>query len=152
MTGASLPRMTRSPLVRALGLRPHPEGGWFTETWRAPVTVTPPGNRGPRASATAILYLLHVGERSAWHRVASDELWLWHRGGPLRLELGGRGVAPEPVRTVLLGPEVEHGQRPQVLVPAGHWQSARPGGAHEVLVSCVVSPGFDEVDFELVGD
>jgi hypothetical protein len=137
-------------LHQLLGLTPHPEGGWYRETWRAPVTVTPPGRSGSRATATAILYLLRPGERSDWHRVHSDEVWLWHRGGPLLLSTAGPGDAPDAAHTtVTLGADVEHGQLPQVVVPAGHWQSARPAADHEVLVSCVVSPGFDFADFEL---
>ncbi|MQA15058.1 MAG: cupin domain-containing protein [Pseudonocardiaceae bacterium] len=141
--------MNPPPLARALGLHPHPEGGWYRETWRAAVTVEPAGYDGPRATATGIYYLLGPGEESRWHRVASDELWLWHRGGPLLLALGGdteRSAGAEQ-RTVTLGPDVEAGQQPQALVPAGHWQSARPAAGQEVLVSCVVSPGFDFADF-----
>jgi hypothetical protein len=134
----------------ALGMAPHPEGGWYRETWRAPATVTPPGWPGPRATATAILFLLRPGEESAWHRVRGDELWFWHRGGPLLLTIAGAGDAPgDEQTTVTLGGGVERGQLPQELVPGGHWQSARPAGERAVLVSCVVSPGFDFADFEL---
>ncbi len=137
-------------LIDALGLRPHPEGGWFRETWRAPTSVTLPGWDGPRATATGILYVLRAGESSRWHRVRGDELWLWHRGGPLLLSLGGSGDTPgtEP-GTMTLGGQPEHGQLPQLLVPGGHWQCARPVTEQDVLVSCVVSPGFDFADFEL---
>jgi predicted cupin superfamily sugar epimerase len=142
---------TRPPLAEALDLAPHPEGGWYRETWRAPVTFTPGGYPGPRAAATAIYFLLHPGERSRWHTVRSDELWLWHRGGPLTLSLGGTGDRPADVpERHTLGPAVEAGQRPQVLVPGGIWQSAVPAGAAPVLVSCVVAPGFDLADFHMV--
>ncbi|MFC9844054.1 cupin domain-containing protein [Streptomyces sp. NPDC060223] len=138
-------------LAAALGMRRHPEGGWFVETWRSPQTFRPDGYPGPRAVATGIYFLLGPGDTSAWHTVRSDELWLWHRGGPLELLLGGDadqpGGAPEVIR---LGPGVENGERPQALVPGGIWQSAHPATDQEVLVSCVVAPGFDYADFRLI--
>ena len=136
------------PYVDRLGLRAHPEGGWFAETWRTGVDLAT--DRGRRAAATGILYLLDAGETSAWHRVASDELWLHHTGGPLLLTLGGTGERPGTPRDVLLGGDLLAGGLPQALVPAGCWQSARPAGDEAVLVSCVVSPGFDYADFELL--
>ncbi|HEX2300133.1 MAG TPA: cupin domain-containing protein [Pseudonocardiaceae bacterium] len=140
-------------LVETLRLQRHPEGGWFRETWRASTMVTLPGWPGPRATATGILYLLRAGESSRWHRVRGDELWLWHRGGPLLLTLGGSGAAPGSDATpLILGADVEHGQLPQALVPGSHWQCARPAAGQEVLVSCVVSPGFHFADFELLPD
>jgi predicted cupin superfamily sugar epimerase len=141
--------MTRSPVVAALGLEPHPEGGWFRETYRSAHSFTPDGYPGTRSAATAIYFLLHPGERSRWHVVRSDELWLWHCGGPLELALGGAGPDPGEPRPALLGPDVVAGHRPQILVPGGEWQSARPAGAEPVLVSCVVAPGFDFADFTL---
>ena len=139
------------PLARALDLAPHPEGGWFRRTWTAGVTLTPPGYPGPRASATAIHYVLAPGEESRWHRVRSDELWCWHRGPALSLVLGGDGPAPGDEHEVVLGDRVEDGQAPHALVPGGTWQRAAPvpGAAGEVLVTCVVSPGFDDADFVL---
>ncbi|MGH4023908.1 MAG: cupin domain-containing protein [Pseudonocardiaceae bacterium] len=138
-------------LVERLHLQRHPEGGWFRETWRAPTSVTLPGWPGPRATATGILYLLRAGESSRWHRVRGDELWLWHRGGPLLLTLGCSAAAPgsDATTTITLGADIELGQVPQALVPGGHWQCARPAADQEVLVSCVVSPGFDFADFEM---
>lgn len=131
----------RPPLAEALDLAPHPEGGWFRQTWAAPVTVTLEDGR-VRPTATLIYFLLPAGECSAWHRVASDELWLAHTGA-VTLELGGSGDTPagglqEVVDTVT----------PQVLVPAGTWQRTLPSHA-DALVSCLVSPGFDFDDFEL---
>ncbi|WP_206602716.1 cupin domain-containing protein [Streptomyces sp. M41(2017)] len=138
-------------LAAALGMRPHPEGGWFVETWTAPQAFRPDGYPGSRAAATAIYFLLTPGDTSAWHTVRSDELWLWHRGGPLDLLLGGAGSTPgSPPKVVRLGPRVEAGEHPQLLVPGGVWQSARPAGDEEVLVSCVVAPGFDYEDFRLL--
>lgn len=140
----------RPELAVVLGLAPHPEGGWYRETWRSPVSFQPEGYDGERAGATAIYFLLAPGEESRWHRVRSTEIWLWHSGGPLTLTLGGTGDDPaeEPAR-VTLGPEVRAGHHPQVVVPAGAWQAARPADDQPVLVSCVVSPGFDFADFEL---
>ncbi|MFF3321415.1 cupin domain-containing protein [Streptomyces sp. NPDC002889] len=138
-----------SPLVSLLGLERHIEGGWFRETWRTAGSTTPPGYPGPRAYATGIHFLLHPGESSRWHRVRSDELWLWHRGSPLHLHLGGTGEEPAAATTLALGPSVESGEQPQLLVPAGTWQSADPAGDEPVLVTCVVAPGFHYDDFTL---
>lgn len=127
-------------LIARLDLAPHPEGGWYRETWRAPAAT------GVRASATAILYLLEAGQRSHWHRVDAAELWLWHAGHPLALSTAaGDGATPA---TLTLGGDVLAGETPQALVPAGHWQAAeaRAGWA---LVSCIVSPGFDYAGFTL---
>ncbi|MFF2084562.1 cupin domain-containing protein [Nocardia sp. NPDC058176] len=137
----------RPATAATLGLRPHPEGGWFRETWRSPITFTPEGYPGERAAATGILFLLPPQEHSIWHAVRSDELWLWHRGGPLELTLGGDGDTPGSAETTVLGPDLDNGHHVQYLVPAGSWQAARPGTDEEVLVSCVVAPGFDFADF-----
>ncbi|MFD1535736.1 cupin domain-containing protein [Nonomuraea guangzhouensis] len=139
VTGAAIAFVERPPIAQALDLLPHPEGGWFRETWRAPVSFLPAGYPGARSSATGIYFLLGPGEESVPHVVRSDEVWLWHRGGPLSLTIGDE--------TVILGPRVEDGQVPQAVVPGGVWQSARPATGEEVLVSCVVSPGFDFADF-----
>ncbi|WP_240777124.1 cupin domain-containing protein [Nonomuraea basaltis] len=139
VAGAPVAFVERPPVAAALDLLPHPEGGWFRETWRSAVTFRPDGYEGPRASATGIYFLLQPGEESVPHMVRSDEVWLWHRGGPLTLTVGDA--------TVTLGPQVEDGHVPQAVVPGGVWQSARPAGAEPVLVSCVVSPGFDFADF-----
>jgi predicted cupin superfamily sugar epimerase len=135
----------RPPLAEALDLLPHPEGGWFRETWRTTVAVHAHG--GERATATGIYFLLGPGEESMWHSVRSDELWLWHRGGPL--ELRTRPETGDGEDLTLLGADVADGQVPQTLVPAGAWQAARPATGREVLVSCVVSPGFDPADFRV---
>ncbi|MEO7061425.1 MAG: cupin domain-containing protein [Lapillicoccus sp.] len=136
-----------------LGLQPHPEGGWYAETWRSPVEVDPvalPAYPGPRSLATAIYFLLLPGEESAWHRVRSAELWFLHRGA-LELRLGGEAEdGPDEVERLVLGTDIRAGARPQLLVPAGHWQSARPLGNEAALVSCVVCPGFDFEDFTLL--
>ncbi|MCX5559207.1 cupin domain-containing protein [Streptomyces sp. NBC_00038] len=145
------PRSKTPALAAALGMQPHPEGGWFIETWKATHTFLPDGYPGPRAAATAIYFLLAPGDTSAWHKVRSDEIWLWHRGGPLELLLGGAADTPDPNPTVVrVGPGIETGEHPQALVPGGIWQSARPATDQEVLVSCIVAPGFDYEDFHLI--
>jgi predicted cupin superfamily sugar epimerase len=126
-----------------LDLAPHPEGGWYRETWRSPQVVAT--DAGPRSAGTSILYLLEPGQSSAWHRVRSSELWLWQGGGTLSLSLGGTGAAPVLDRVVTLGP----GGVLQQLVPPGEWQAASPGTGEAVLSGCVVVPGFDFDDFEL---
>jgi predicted cupin superfamily sugar epimerase len=148
--------------AQGLELQPHPEGGYFAETWRSPIELPaatlPPGYDGPRSLATSILFLLLPGEVSAWHLVRSDELWIHQRGGPLTLDLGGddpSGPKPDSVsgqksgRELQLGTDVAADQSPQLLVPAGHWQTARPTLDEPVLVACVVSPGFDYRDWRL---
>jgi uncharacterized protein len=137
----------RPPLAERFDLQPHPEGGWYRETFRSATTINPDGYAGERAAATAIYFLLHPGEESAWHVVRSDELWFWHAGGPLTLRLGGDGERPGTETVVTLG--VRDGARPQAVVPAGTWQAATPATEEFVLVSCVVSPGFEFADFRL---
>jgi len=143
--------MTQPPaLARALDLQPHPEGGWYRETYVSPVKMTHPVSGGTRASATLVYFLLQPGEESRWHAVASDEIWLWQGGGPLALQTTSPGAAPGTVAEHLLGPDLEHGEARHVLVPAGHWQRAEPAADQEVLVSCLVTPGFDFADFTLL--
>jgi uncharacterized protein len=127
-------------LIEALGLAPHPEGGWFVETWRAPAAD------GERAAATAILFLLEQGQRSHWHKVDATELWLFHAGSPLNLStaVGDEG----PSRSVRLGPDVLAGERPQLRIQPGEWQSAEAESGW-ALVSCIVSPGFEFAGFTL---
>jgi predicted cupin superfamily sugar epimerase len=136
----------RPVLADTLELEPHPEGGWYRQTWASPTTVTLPDGR-VRPTATLIYFLLPAGDSSAWHRVASDELWMAHTGA-VGLEYGGAGAGPTPGDRVVVGNDVDGGQLPQALVPAGVWQRTLPGPA-DALVSCLVSPGFDFADFEL---
>src|SRR5690606_28102466 len=98
--------------------------------------------------ATLIHFWLPAGERSEWHVVTSDEIWLWHGPGPLELELGGSGDAPEPGEHRLLATPGTAGAAQQLLVPAGVWQRTLPG-AEDTLVSCMVTPGFDFADWRL---
>jgi uncharacterized protein len=136
--------------VQRLDLSPHPEGGWFRETWRSDITISqsalPPEYTGSRSAGTAILFLLMPGQQSAWHTVRSAELWLYHRGSPLLLEVG-----PEQstATTHLLGADILASQEPQVVVPPGYWQRARPRDNEATLVSAIVVPGFDYADFAL---
>jgi predicted cupin superfamily sugar epimerase len=149
---AVAPALVTPDIVRALDLAPHPEGGWFKETWRSDVSFSPDGYSGPRQSASGIYFLLNPGERSRWHMVRSDEIWLWHMGGPLTLRLGGIGETPDELAAVhfTLGADLIADQHPQVVVPGGVWQSAEPAGAGPVLVTCIVSPGFDFTDFQMI--
>jgi len=126
-------------IVALLGLAPHPEGGHFVETWRD----RPVG--GGRGAGTAIYYLLQDGEVSRWHRVDAAEIWHWYAGDPLSLTISrdGREAAKHP-----LGPDFAAGHRPQVVVPARAWQTARSLGAWS-LVGCTVSPAFTFEGFEL---
>ena len=126
-------------IIAALSLKPHPEGGYYAETWRDPA---PDGQRG---SGTAIYYLLRAGEISAWHRVDATEIWHWHAGAPLKLRLSDDGIA---LREIVLGPDIAAGQRPQGIVPPHGWQSAQSLGGW-TLVGCTVSPAFDFDGFEL---
>lgn len=144
-----------SPLVEALGLQPHVEGGWYKRLWNAPFEIPQEtlgeSYSGPRASASSIYFLLHADEASEWHAVLSSEIWLWHSGSPIVLSLGGTGDKPENVTEVILGLDVAAGQQPQVVIPPGVWQAARPLGEEPVLVSCIVSPEFHFDDFRLIG-
>jgi predicted cupin superfamily sugar epimerase len=136
------------PPARAvqLDLEPHPEGGWYRRTWTADHAVST--NRGDRPAATLIYFLLPPGEASAWHVVASDELWLWHGPDALVLQLGGSGETPGETTDAVLGPDEAAGHRAQRLVPAGTWQRTLPSDG-ETLVSCIVSPGFSFDDWAL---
>lgn len=132
--------MTADEIIASLGLRPHPEGGWFRETWRAEA------REGARPAGTAIYFLLKAGERSHWHRVDATEIWFYHTGAPLRLRLSPDATGPAVAH--VLGPDLARAERPQRIVPAHNWQMAESLGAF-TLVSCTVSPGFDFERFEL---
>ena len=129
-----------------LHLEPHPEGGYYRQTWVGAERMTTNDGRD-RASASLIYFWLPAGDASAWHRVASDEIWLAHRGSVM-LELGGAGDEPAAPERHRLGCDLERGESPQILVPAGVWQRTLPL-AEDALVSCLVSPAFDFDDFDL---
>lgn len=111
--------------------------------------MLPAGYTGERTAGTAIYFVLMPGEQSAWHTVRGSEIWLHHRGAPVQLDLGGDGDAPGDPTPIIVGPDIEAGNRPQALVPPGVWQRARPVGDEAALVSCIVVPGFDFADFRL---
>lgn len=131
---------TAAEIITALALRPHPEGGWYGETYRSPATAD------ERPAVSAIHYLLEAGQVSAWHRIDATEVWLYHAGAPLKLSLAAADDAPP--QTHRLGPEVLAGERPQIVVPTGWWQSAASSGDW-TLVSCVVGPAFHFDGFEM---
>jgi predicted cupin superfamily sugar epimerase len=123
-------------VLQTLGLEPHPEGGHYCQSWADEFF-------------TAIYFLLQAGERSAWHRVRDRvEMWHFYAGAPLRLEVDTQGPGTAAARAVALGPDLRSGQRPQAVVPAGAWQSARTLGAW-TLVGCTVAPPFAFEAFDL---
>jgi len=130
--------MSPDDIIKALDLKPHPEGGYFRESFRDE------GEADGRAYSTAIYYLLRAGEASRWHRVDAAEVWHWYAGETLALSI----VTDLGVQHVTLGPRLDRGERPQAVVPAHHWQSARPLGAF-ALAGCTVAPGFEFSGFEM---
>lgn len=131
--------MKAADIIKALAMQPHPEGGWYTETFRDE-------HGGERGHSTAIYYLLEAGDRSHWHRVLdAAEVWHYYGGAPLLLSLSQTGTG---ITEITLGPDVIAGERPQGVVPAGWWQSARSTGAF-TLVGCTVAPGFTFSTFEM---
>ncbi|WP_144095150.1 cupin domain-containing protein [Croceicoccus sediminis] len=133
---------TADEVIRQLGLQPHPEGGWYRETWREP------SPSDDRALATGIHFLLKTGERSHWHRVDAAEMWIYNAGGPLLLR-GAEGAHGEiGLPDTILGPDLAGGHEMQHLYLPHAWQSAEPLGEW-TLVTCIVTPGFDFSGFEL---
>ena len=131
--------MQAAEIIEALNLQPHPEGGWYAETWRADA------EEGQRASGTAIYYLLEAGQRSHWHRIDAAETWHFYAGAPLTLSISTDG---QPTERLTLGADIAAGERPQLIVPPNAWQSAESAGAW-TLVGCTVSPGFIFETFEM---
>ena len=132
-------QMTADEVVRLLGLAPHPEGGFYRETFRDAARA------GGRGASTAIYYLLREGDESAWHRVDAAEVWHHYAGAPLDVSLSADGREHSTLR---LGTDLAAGERPQVVVPAGVWQAARPVGGW-TLVGCTVAPAFEFAGFEM---
>ena len=130
-------------IIATLGLKAHPEGGWYAETFRD-------GAGGARGHSTAIYFLLEQDQISAWHRVKdAAEVWHFHAGAPLALSMCEEGNSRvNQVIEQVLGIELAAGERPQIVVPAGWWQSARSLGEW-TLVGCTVAPGFDFAAFEM---
>lgn len=147
------PRYSAQHWIETLDLVPHPEGGFFRETYRAPenlsAAILPARYAGERSFSSAIYFLIPGGGFSAFHRLASDEVWHFYDGSAVRLHLlcDAHGY-----RCILLGVLSEEGQRPQCVVPSGTWIAAEPVDASSyVLVGCTVAPGFEFADFELAG-
>lgn len=130
--------MTADQIIAKLDLQPHPEGGWYRQTW---VDETSNG----RPTGTAIYFLLKAGERSHWHKVDATEIWLYHAGAPLILSMSATDEGPASDH-ILCG-DLAQGA-PQIIVPKDHWQAARTTGDW-TLVSCTVSPGFEFNGFTL---
>jgi uncharacterized protein len=131
--------MNAEDIISALSLQPHPEGGHYRETFRDTRAIA------GRAASTAIYFLLRAGEVSHWHAVDSVEIWHFYTGDPLQISIKTAGQARQDV---VLGPNIENAQRPQVIVPAGAWQMAQPLGAW-TLAGCTVAPGFEFRGFVL---
>jgi hypothetical protein len=132
-------------LIERLGLEPHPEGGWYAETWRAPA------GPGERPASTVISFLLCAGEGSHWHRVDADEIWCHQAGAPLTLSIsdGGSTIVRRRLDAGIDRPDASTTHVvPHTVVPANAWQAAETTGAWS-LVTCVVAPGFDFAGFEL---
>jgi len=130
--------MKADEIIHLLGLAPHPEGGWYRQTWAAEGEGRPVG--------TCIYFLLRRGERSHWHRVDAMEIRHHYAGAPILLHISASDEGP--ATTLTLGPDLASGARPQGIVPVGHWQAAETTGDW-TLVGCTVSPGFQFEGFEL---
>lgn len=137
--------MTAADVIRLLALEPHPEGGYFRETFRDPQQIATQ-THAQRSASTAIYFLLEAGQISRWHTVDAAETWLWHLGAPLRLSTAVSENGP--VQNTVLGPDLVGGERPQGIVAAGYWQQAESLGAWS-LVTCTVAPGFTFDGFQL---
>ncbi|GAB2864168.1 cupin domain-containing protein [Hymenobacter ruber] len=136
---------TAHDLIQQLHLQPHPEGGYYRETYRARLHTTA-ASGAQRSASTAIYYLLENENKSHFHRIQSDELWFFHQGQPLEVLL----LENNQLTVLTLGHDVGRGEMPQAVVPAHTWFGARvQGGVGFSLVSCTVAPGFDFADFEL---
>jgi uncharacterized protein len=138
------PELSAADVIALLHLQPHPERGHFRETFRDQNTGAGK-TAGARAASTAIYYLLAAGEISHWHRVDAAEVWHWYAGATLELSIA---AADGSVTRMRLGSALAAGERPQAVVPAGCWQSARSLGDW-TLVGCTVAPGFEFAGFEL---
>ncbi len=132
--------MRAADIIRLLDLKPHPEGGHYCQTFR---DAAPSGSR---PASTAIYFLLARGERSHWHRVDAVEVWHHYAGAPLILSVAATDAGP--VTRLRLGSDLGSGERPQAVVPTGHWQAAESLGDW-TLVGCTVAPGFEFAGFEL---
>lgn len=143
--------LSRPALAERLDLVPHVEGGWAQSIWTSSASARPDGFPGTRPTSTALHYVLGAGDRSRWHRLAADELWLWQRGGTLRFLTAGNAERPAADPDArLLGPDLDAGQALHILVRGGTWMAAEPAYPAETLIACIASPGFDNDDYELL--
>lgn len=132
-------------LIHKLQLLPHPEGGFYRETYRSDESINT-DNGKVRNISTAIYYLLENEDRSLFHRIQSDELWFFHQGQALEINV----IRDNQLDTILLGNDIEKGEVPQAIIPANRWfASSIKNSSGYSLVSCTVAPGFDFTDFEL---
>jgi predicted cupin superfamily sugar epimerase len=140
-----------SKFIREYRLQPHPEGGWYKETYKSSEQISshalPVRFGGDRPYSTAIYFLLEQGNFSSFHRIKSDECWHFYTGGPLQIfEIAEDGN----LQVITLGNDVSKGHRFQYIVRASRWFASRPAPESEFcFVGCTVSPGFDFADFEL---
>ena len=130
--------MTADQIIAHLNLAPHPEGGFYRQTWVAE-------NEG-RPTGTCIYFLLRDGGASHWHHVDAVEIWHYYAGAPLLLHMASNDNGPASAHR--LGPDLLAGEAPQIIVPKGHWQAAQTTGDW-TLVGCTVSPGFQFSGFTL---
>jgi predicted cupin superfamily sugar epimerase len=143
-----MPAASAAELIRLLGLTPHPEGGFYVETFRAPALPFELPQRGARTASTAVYFLLESGNFSVFHSVASDEIWHHYLGAPVELHTLDRTRGHE---VVTLGSDFLAGEVPQQVVPAGVIQAARVTAGSYALCGCTVAPGFDFADFVIPG-
>lgn len=142
--------MVPEDLIKLYNLKPHPEGGYYSETYRSTETIPygelPSRFHGDRYYSTAIYYLLLEGQKSKFHRLASDELYHFYLGDPVVVVQ----LYPDRVEEIVVGPNVTQGEKLQHLIPNGTWFGAYPkAGSRFSLVGCTVAPGFDFADFEV---
>ncbi len=144
-------KYSKKELVQKLDLRPHPEGGFYKETYRSEHSI-PNANlagnhEGDRSYGTGIYFMLTSDAFSAFHRIEQDELWFFHQGSAIELHM----ISPEGEHTRhLIGNNILQGEQPQLVVPETYWFAAKVVDDGEfALVSCTVSPGFDFRDFVL---
>jgi len=144
-------KLPAQKIIKRLRLQPHPEGGYFRESYRSsgkiPQSALPRTFKGDRNCSTAIYFLLPKGSKSNFHKIRSDEVWHFYSGGPITIvELRGNGR----IKKTVLGPDIQKGQKLQYVVPANCWFGSHPNPKTEfALVGCTVAPGFDFADFKL---
>lgn len=145
--------MTADEIIEKLDMEEHYEGGYYKFIWKSsqiiPKDFLPNDYQNHRKLASVIYYLLKPNQTSCWHKLKSDEYWFWHYGGTLEMTLGGNDISPKEEKKIQIGSNLFQNEMFQAYVPAGTWQTTKPIGNEFVLVSCVVSPGFEIEDFLL---